>query len=112
MSHENSSNYPRLPEGKLLEGLVTTLNVDGTPHVAPMGPIVDVGFTLLLLRPYCTSTTYQNLTRTGEGVLHVTDDVELIAKAAVGQLTETPRVIAAEMVKGVILADACRWYAF
>lgn len=96
----------------LLEGIVTTLNDDGTPHVAPMGPIVDAGFTRLLLRPYRTSMTYQNLKRTGEGVLHVTDDVELFARAAVGRLIELPRLIPAKTFDGVILEDACRWYAF
>ena len=69
---------PALPDGTLLEGIVTTLNDDGTPHIAPMGPIVDGEFNVLLLRPFRTSTTYQNLKRTGQGVLHVTDDVELL----------------------------------
>src|SRR3954465_13265516 len=112
MLHDDSANCPQLPAGTLLEGIVTTLNVDGSPHVAPMGPIVDAGFTRLLLRPYRTSVTYQNLKRTREGVLHVTDDVELFARAAVGQLAELPRLEPADAVKGVILTDACRWYAF
>jgi hypothetical protein len=112
MSHDYSASCPRLRDGKLLEGIVTTLGSDGSPHIAPMGPIVDADFSRLLLRPYCTSTTFQNLKRTGEGVLHVTDDVELFARAAVGELNELPRMIDAESVRGVILADACRWYAF
>jgi uncharacterized protein len=112
MSHDNSVNCPRLPDGRLLEGIVTTLHDDGTPHVAPMGPIVDDSFARLLLRPYRTSVTYQNLKRTRQGVLHVTDDVELFARAAVGQLTELPRLMAATGISGVILEDACRWYAF
>ncbi|MFO0968092.1 MAG: DUF447 family protein [Gemmataceae bacterium] len=36
------------------------------------------------LRPYPTSQTYRNLKEHGEGVLHVTDDVLLLAQAAVG----------------------------
>jgi hypothetical protein len=112
MAHHESSNAPGLPEGKLLEGIVTTLNEDRSPHVAPMGPIVDAGFTRLLLRPFRTSQTYRNLKRAKEGVLHVTDDVELFAKAAVGRLDELPRMLPATEVDGVILADACRWYAF
>jgi hypothetical protein len=96
----------------LLEGIVTTLNFDGSPHLAPMGPIVDAEFAQLLLRPYRTSTTYQNLKRSGQGVLHVTDDVELFARAAVGQLTELPPLVATKAIDGVILEDACRWYAF
>jgi hypothetical protein len=102
----------RLPDGLLLEGLVTTLNNDRSPHITPMGPIVDVEFTQLLLRPYRTSTTYENLKRTGQGVLHVTDDVEIIARAAVGQLAGVPRLFPTRAIDGAILADACRWYAF
>src|SRR5262245_22684521 len=102
----------RLPDGLLLEGLVTTLNADATPHITPMGPIVDPEFTRLLLRPYRTSTTYQNLKRSGQGVLHVTDDVDMIARAAVGQLASTPRLFPTKAIDGAILADACRWYAF
>ena len=48
----------------------------------------------------------------GEGVLHVTDDVELFAHAAVDSLSETPPWRPAESVKGAVLEDACRWFAF
>jgi hypothetical protein len=77
-----------------------------------MGPIVDAGFTQLLLRPFRTAVTYQNLKRSGAGVLHVTDDVELLARAAVGRLEALPPLRPAEAVHGVILSDCCRWYAF
>jgi hypothetical protein len=96
----------------ILEGIVTTKNEDGSPNVSPMGPLVEPDMTRFLLRPYRTSTTYQNLKRMGQGVLHVTDDVELLAHAAVNQLTTLPRLIPASRVDGLILADACRWYAF
>ena len=43
---------------------------------------------------------------------HVTDDVLLIAKAAVGKLTEPPTSKPASVVDGFVLADACRWYEF
>jgi hypothetical protein len=112
MSYDESDCCPRLPDGKLLEGIVTTVDIDGLPHVAPMGPIVNADFSRLLLRPFCTSNTYQNLKRTGEGVLHVTDDVDLFARAAVGDLKERPRTFEAKAVRGVILEGACRWYAF
>jgi uncharacterized protein len=109
---ESSSEWPQLPDGLLLEGIVTTLDQDGSPHIAPMGPIIDMEFTRLLLRPYRTSQTYQNLKRNGTGVLHVTDDVELIARAAVGELAEKPAMFLAEHGSGPVLADCCRWYAF
>jgi hypothetical protein len=101
-----------LPDGKLLEGVVTTLDADSSPHIAPMGPIVDANFDRLLLRPFRTSVTYRNLKRSGQGVLHVTDDVELIAHAAVGRLETVPPLRPAQAVEGIILTDACRWYAF
>ena len=37
-----------------------------------------------MLRPYRSSTTYRNLKARGEGVFHVTDDVLLLAQAAIG----------------------------
>lgn len=112
MSSDAQSSAPTLPEGKLLEGVVTTLHADGSPHIAPMGPIVDHNFERMLLRPFRSSVTYQNLKRTGQGVLHVTDDVELIAQAAVGRLEALPQLRPADAVEGVIITDACRWYAF
>ena len=96
----------------ILEGIVTTLNADGSVNIAPMGPRVDEGLERLLLRPYQTSTTYANLKRSGEGVFHVTDDVLLLAQAAIDAVDPPPELLRAEAVAGVILANACRWYAF
>ena len=112
MVHDPAPIGPALPDGILLEGIVTTLGSDRAPHIAPMGPIVDAKFERLLLRPFRRSTTYQNLKRSGQGVLHVTDDVELVARAAVGRLERMPPMRPAEAVEGVILTEACRWYAF
>lgn len=96
----------------ILEGIVTTANADGSPNVAPMGPIVDPAFRTLVLRPYQTSQTYANLKRHGRGVLHVTDDVELLARAAVNRLECVPEMLSVPGVDGFIIASACRWYAF
>lgn len=96
----------------ILEGIVTTLNVDGSVNISPMGPEVDESLSELVLKPYQTSTTYDNLKRTRQGVFHVTDDVELIARTAVGHLVDTPPLLECAAVEGRILADACRWYAF
>ncbi|HEY1783920.1 MAG TPA: DUF447 domain-containing protein [Pirellulales bacterium] len=96
----------------ILEGIVTTINADGSVNVSPMGPEVDVDMQHLVLKPFRTSTTYANLKRTGQGVFHVTDDVELLAQAAVGTPDPLPRMTRSEAVDGWILADACRWYAF
>ena len=102
----------QLPEARLLECLVTTRNEDDTCNLSPMGPIVDANFEWLRLRPFQTSTTYRNLKRAGEGVLHITDDVELIAQSAIGEPRQPPRLCAASAVEADIVADACRWYAF
>src|SRR5437899_7820924 len=97
----------------ILEGLVTTLDESGGVHVAPMGPAVEsADFTRFLLRPYPTSHTYQNLRRHGEGVLHVSDDVLLLARAAIGRVEPPPEVFPAERVRGFVLRCACRWYEF
>ncbi|HET6880210.1 MAG TPA: DUF447 domain-containing protein, partial [Pirellulales bacterium] len=96
----------------ILEGIVTTLGVDGAVNVAPMGPRVDVAMRKIILRPFQTSTTYHNLKRHGEGVLHVTDDVELLARAAIGHLDPLPELMPAEGVAGRRLVDTCRWYSF
>jgi len=61
----------------ILEGIVTSLDQHGKLNVAPMGPIVDETFDTLVLRPFRTSRTYENLTARPYGVFHVVDDVLL-----------------------------------
>jgi hypothetical protein len=95
----------------ILEGIVTTLNPDGTLNIAPMGPQVEPEMRRFVFRPYRTATTYRNLRVLGEGVLHVTDDVRLFAQTAIGLPVDAP-VRPAEIVQGRILLDACRHYEF
>lgn len=98
----------------ILEAIITTTNDDGSVNVSPMGPFTESdptdGFEL---RPFETSRTFANLQQRPFGVLHVTDDVMLFAKAAIGKLDEVPAVRSAE-VNGAafILEDACRWIEF
>jgi hypothetical protein len=94
------------------EGIVTTLSARGELNIAPMGPLVGDRMQALLLRPFRTSRTYQNLKAHGEGVFHVTDDVLLLARAAVGVVDPPPPVLPARVVRGHVLADACRFYEF
>lgn len=96
----------------ILEGLVTTTNADGSPHLAPMGPNMGEYGDSFLLRPFPTSTTYMNLKRHPEGVLHVTDDVMLMAKAAVGKVKPFPDHREAESIRGFVLDNACRYFEF
>ncbi len=96
----------------ILEGLVTTTDADGRPHLAPMGPRVAADFSRLVLRPFPTSQTGRNLLRHGEGVFHITDDAALIARSAAGLLTEVPSTTEALKIRGFVLADCCRSYEF
>ena len=95
----------------ILEGILTTINADGSVNIAPMGPIVDDEMRVLTLRPFQTSTTFGNLKRTGQGVFHVVDRVDLLAQAAIGAVDPLPAMSRATAVEGWILDDACRWYA-
>jgi hypothetical protein len=101
----------------ILEGVVTTVAADGAVNVAPMGPLVDPpapgrDLERFVLRPFRTAQTYANLKAHGEGVLHVTDDVLLLARAAVGRLDALPPLLPAGRVRGWVLRDACRYYEF
>lgn len=96
----------------ILEGLITTLNADGSPHMAPMGPRVEADFSRFVLRPFPTSGTYRNLLAHPEGVLHITDDALLIAKAALGAVDPLPKMEPAEKVRGFVLTESCRYFEF
>src|SRR5271157_1553400 len=100
----------------ILEGVVTTVSPTGPVNIAPMGPRLlgdpCAELTRFVLRPYRTAQTCANLLAHGEGVLHVTDDVMLLARAALGELDPPPALRPAERVRGWVLADACRWYEF
>ena len=91
---------------------MTSLSPEGSVNIAPMGPIVDVHSQHMILRPFQTSVTYQNIKATGEGVFHVTDDALLLARAAIGdvQPSEHVPVRDAEVVNGLVLTGACRYY--
>ena len=96
----------------ILEGIVTTISAAREINIAPMGPRVDAAMTRFLLRPFNTSQTYRNLRAHGEGVLHVTDDVLLLARAALGRLVVLPPLMPARAIRGWVLRDACRAYEF
>jgi hypothetical protein len=96
----------------ILEGIVTTVSPSGEVNIAPMGPRVDADMHRFLLRPYPTSQTCRNLKARGEGVLHVTDDVLLLARAALGPVAPPPTLMPATKVRGLVLSGACRFYEF
>src|SRR5438270_1848823 len=94
------------------EGIVTTVSSQGQINIAPMGPEVPDVPDRLILKPFRSSTTYQNLKAHGEGVFHVTDDVLLLAQAAVGPVEPPPQLIAASCIRGWVLANSCRYHEF
>lgn len=102
----------------ILEGLVSTIDSAGSPHVSAMGPTVDdserqAGMVRrLVLRPFATSQTAANLLRSQSGVFHLTDDVLLMARVVAGSLGEPPLSRRASRVAGFILDDACRAWEF
>src|SRR5437773_8141232 len=96
----------------ILEGIVTTVSPQGQVNIAPMGPRVDSAMQRFTLLPFRTSQTYRNLKAHGEGVLHVTDDVLLLARAALGPIEPLPPLLPAAQVRGFVLRDAWRFFEF
>ncbi len=99
----------------IVEGVLTTLNPTGQVHIAAMGAeIADpppAALDRLVLRPYQTSQTFANLCRTGRAVFHITDDVELLAHSAVGEVNRQETMPPGCWPEPLVLPDACRWYA-
>ncbi|MGH9678030.1 MAG: DUF447 domain-containing protein, partial [Candidatus Acidiferrum sp.] len=96
----------------ILEGIVTTIGPGDAINIAPMGPRVNASLTRLILRPFQSSRTYGNLLALPEGVFHVTDDVLMLARAAIGRLDPSPRLSPAKKVRGWIIAAACKAFEF
>ena len=67
----------------IYETVVSTGNVDGEPHIAPMG--IRKVDELYLIAPFSPSKTLENLQATGEAVINLTDDVRIIAGCLSGR---------------------------
>lgn len=96
----------------ILESIVTTINADQSLNISPMGPSVTDDLSTFVLKPFDTSKTFANLNRNRAGVMHVTDDVLLFARSAIGVHCEDVAVLEARKIEGRVLADACRYYEF
>lgn len=97
----------------ILESIVTTVNCDASVNIAPMGPTVNASLSQITLRPFKTSTTYQNLARTKQAVVHVTDDARLFAKAAMDDIdAHDASLLVMPLGEGVAyrLVDCHRWF--
>ncbi len=100
-----------LEQQPVLEGLVTTLDANGAPHLAVMGPRINFAEKKMLLRPFPTSQTCVNLCRHSQGVFHIHDDMLLYALSAIGK--NAPAVfIPAHRIAGVLLQDCCNAFEF
>jgi hypothetical protein len=105
----------------ILESIVTSVDAAGRVNIAPMGPRVEANLavsaaeeTTFVLRPFNTSRTYANLIETRKAVVHVTDDVQLFAKAAVDAIEadEIPGLVRQlESTDWWTLVDCHRWFA-
>ncbi len=107
----------------IIEGLLTTTRDDGSPHVAPMGPVVDVDLNRWTLRPFQSSTTYRLLRSKPNCVFHVMDDVLPIVQSALGLENELEFVRVSDLTSPDgesdasesqpavwAIASACHWY--
>lgn len=75
----------------IVEGILTTREPDGRTNVAAMGTLLDEScvtpdgrWNAFRIRPFEGSRTHANLRERGFGVFHLVDDVELLARAALG----------------------------
>ncbi len=68
----------------VIEGILTTENGDGSMHVSPIGPHVDLDLTSWTLKPFQSSKTFANLRDHSRAVFHVVDDPLLMAAAVLG----------------------------
>jgi len=89
----------------IVESIITTMDPAGAINFAPMG--VEWGEDVIVVKPFLETTTYRNISATGVAVVNLTDDVMLLAQAAISspQYPFGP----AEVVRGAVLDAACSW---
>lgn len=93
----------------ILESIITTINEDGSVHISAIGPHVDSDLTQWVLKPFVSSTTYQNLRSTNRCVIHIIDDALLLAQVVSRQTESIVTRYEAEF--GFVVSDACRFFA-
>lgn len=86
----------------IFETIVTTLGVDGRPHVAPIG--VHRRESLHIIAPFQPSTTLTNIQKSRCAVINCTDDVRVFAGCLTGRY-DWP-TLAADRIAGVRLTAA------
>ena len=93
----------------IIETIVTTVAVDGSVNCAPMGVEWDPDSEpeAIVLKPFLETATYRNVSATRTAVVNLIDDVRVFARAAISNPNYD--TVPAEVVRGVVLADACSW---
>ena len=94
----------------VIEGLLATSDAGGDVNLSPMGPRIDLPQKKVVLRPFKTSRSFANLIETKTGVFHITDDVNLIARAAVGSIDPSPKMVRISETDAYRLCDTCQWF--
>lgn len=84
------------------ESIVTTLNADGSGHIAPLGVIEQPPF--LVLAPFAPSTTLANLRRHPFAAIAYTTEVRLFAGCVTGRRRDWP-LLPTERIRGWRLRD-------
>ncbi len=85
------------------ETIITTLNEDGSVHIAPMGIRKENGF--YIIAPFKPSTTLENLQRSQQAVINLTDDVRIFAGCLTGRYdwpTTTTTEISGQRLKNAL----------
>lgn len=87
---------------QIFETVVTSVDVAGRPHVAPMGVRYQAGQVVLM--PFKPSTTLDNILATGHAVLNLLTDTRIFAGCVTGR-RDWP-TLPAQTIAGVRLANA------
>ena len=86
----------------IYETIITTINTDGSTHIAPMG--VRREGEAWIIAPFKPSTTLNNLKRHGEVAINMTDDVRIFAGCLTGHYVWP--TVATEIIAGARLVTA------
>jgi uncharacterized protein len=86
----------------IYETVITTVNADGSAHIAPFGVRERDG--MIIIAPFRPSTSLDNLLRTERAVVNLTDDVRVFAGALTGRRDWPVR--RAEKIEGYVLDAA------
>jgi hypothetical protein len=86
----------------IYETVITTVNADGSAHIAPFGIRERDG--MIVIAPFRPSTSLDNLLRTERAVVNLTDDVRVFAGALTGRRDWPVRQ--AEKIEGYVLDAA------